>query len=198
VHDVRFGWSDSRDKSIQKAEELATKAISCGDNTTYPLLSIVFLMKGELDKALAVGEKALRLNPNQVNANAMFSIVLNAKGRREEAIAMMKKAIRLNPHHPPWYFGVLGYIYFVAGQYEESIPAYGKYLKSSPKNLSARIFLTASYSFLGREKEAHEMATEILRIDPKFSIEKYAKLLGVKDKETLNSIFDALHKAGLE
>ena len=86
----------------------------------------------------------------------------------------------------------------MAGQYEKSIPALEKYLKSLPNSLGTRIFLTANYIFLGREKEAHEMATEILRIDPKFSIEKYAKGLTVIDKETLNSIVDALRKAGLE
>ena len=85
-----------------------------------------------------------------------------------------------------------------AGKYEESIPPFEKRLQSSPNNLIIRIFLTASYSFLGREKETREAAKEILRIDPKFSIEKYAKSLRVKDKETLNSIVDALRKAGLE
>jgi tetratricopeptide (TPR) repeat protein len=197
-HDVTHSWSDSRDKSIQKGEELANKAISCGDNRGYSLLSSLFVMKREFDKALAVGEKALRLNPNQATVNAMFSIVLSAKGRREEAIAEMKKAIRLNPHHPPWYFGLLGRWYVRAGKYEESIPLFEKYLQSLPHNLRVRILLTASYSFLGREKEAHKMAREILRIEPKFSIEKHATALGVKDKEAPNSIFDALRKAGLE
>ena len=198
LHDVGRGWSDSPDKSIQEAEELANKAISCGDNMGYPLLSNVFRKKGELDKAVAFGEKGLRLNPNQANANAIFSFVLSATGRYEEAIAKMKKAIRLNPHHRPWYFDVLGKYYFLAGQYGESIPALEKYLKSVPNSLRTRIVLTVNYIFLGRDKEAHEMATEILRIDPKFSIEKYAKVLGVEDKETLNSIVDALRKAGLE
>ena len=123
---------------------------------------------------------------------------LSATGRYEEAIAMMKKAIRLNPHHRPWYFDILGTYYFLAGQYGESIPALEKYLKSVPNSLRTRIVLTVNYIFLGRDKEAHEMATEILRIDPKFSIEKYAKVLGVEDKETLNSIIDALREAGLE
>ena len=71
-------------------------------------------------------------------------------------------------------------------------------LSAYPSNLIIRIFLTASYSFLGREKEMREAAKEILRIDPKFSIEKYAKGFRVKDQETLSSIFDALRKAGLE
>lgn len=42
------------------------------------------------------------------------------------------------------------------------------------------------------------MTTEILRIDPKFSMEKYVKRLRVGKKETLNSIFDAVRKADLD
>ena len=40
---------------------------------------------------------------------------------------------------------------------------------------SAHIDLTATYSMMGREKEARAEAAEVLRINPKFSLDSYAK-----------------------
>ncbi len=118
-------------------------------------------------------------------------------GRHQEAIAMIKKAIRLNPHHPPWYLWFLAEIYANAGRYEEAIAVYKKHLQLLPDFIWSHIELTANYSLLGREKEAREAAKEVLRIDPKFSIEKYKINIQIENQEDKKRYIDALRKAGL-
>ena len=197
-NDAIFGWSDSPGKSLDKAEELAQKALSLGDDpTAYQLLGQIYHRKGQLDKAVALGEKALALHPNNADNNAMFSIRLSVVGRHQEAIAMIKKAIRLNPHHPPWYLFFLGNVYMQAGRYEESIAVFKKHLQFQPDFIWSHMILACNYSFLGREKEAREAAKEVLRIDPKFSIERYATLWHFKNEERKKRYLDALRKAGL-
>jgi hypothetical protein len=51
---------------------------------------------------------------------------------------------------------------------------------------------------MGREKEARAEAAEVLRINPKFSVEYLAKILAYKDQSQNDKIADALRKAGLK
>jgi hypothetical protein len=51
---------------------------------------------------------------------------------------------------------------------------------------------------MGREKEAHAEAAEVLRINPKFSVDSYAKVLPYKDQSLNGRFVAALRKAGLK
>ncbi len=55
--------------------------------------------------------------------------------------------------------------------------------------------LTVIYSLSGRDEEARIEAAEVLRINPKFSLEKWEKKVVGPDKERF---IDALRKAGLK
>jgi hypothetical protein len=52
---------------------------------------------------------------------------------------------------------------------------------------------------MGREQEAHAETTEILRIDPKFSLSRHAKgFLFFKNQSDADRYTESLHKAGLK
>jgi hypothetical protein len=51
---------------------------------------------------------------------------------------------------------------------------------------------------MGREKEARAEAAEVLRIDPKFSLDSLAKMLPYKEQSETDKVADALRKAGLK
>jgi hypothetical protein len=51
---------------------------------------------------------------------------------------------------------------------------------------------------MGQEHEARAEATEVLRLNPKFSVESYAKRLTFKDQSVTDKYMDALRKAGLK
>ena len=51
---------------------------------------------------------------------------------------------------------------------------------------------------MGREKEARAEAAEVLRINPKFSVDTYAKRVTYKDQSENDKAVDALRKAGLK
>ena len=62
----------------------------------------------------------------------------------------------------------------------------------------ADIGLAATYSMMGREKEAHKVALEVLRIDPDFSLSKWEDVVPMKNEKQLKHFIDALRKAGLK
>ena len=62
----------------------------------------------------------------------------------------------------------------------------------------AHVGLASSYILLGREEEARLAVEEVLRINPKFSVEDWAKTMPYKNREKLALFGDALRKAGLK
>jgi hypothetical protein len=58
--------------------------------------------------------------------------------------------------------------------------------------------MAMAYSFSGRDEEARVEAAEVLRIYPKFSLNKFAKKVGYKNQEDKERLISALSKAGLK
>jgi len=199
IIDAWYGSSTSPAESLTKAMELAQKAVGLDDSlaAAHGILSFVFTMKREHQKAIAEGERAVVLNPNGADAYVYLAMAFTFGGRPEEAIPLFEKAIRLNPIPPIGYFLQLAIAYRETRQYEDSIAAYKKVLHRSPNNLFAYIGLAGTYSLLDREKEARAAAKEVLRINPKFSLEYFAKTLPYKNQVDKEFLIDALRKAGL-
>jgi len=51
---------------------------------------------------------------------------------------------------------------------------------------------------MGRDKEARAEAAEVLRINPKFSVDSWAKENPYKDQSQKDKMVNALRKAGLK
>jgi len=83
------------------------------------------------------------------------------------------------------------------GQYEKAIEMAEKGLSGNPDQLAPCLTLAASYSLLNRTEEALKAVEEVLRIDPNFSLEYFAKTIPYKNQETTDSYIEALRKAGL-
>jgi len=198
--DVWLGLSKSPKESLEKAVELTQKAISLDpkDSRHYALLGQLYVMKRDYDKAIAVGEKAVALDPGGADAHAWLGMNLNYADKPREAIPLFEKAIRLNPFAPAFYFLSFGNSYRLTGQYQEAITQYKKVLRTSPNNIFAHICLAATYSLLGRDEEARVEAEEVIRLNPKFSLESYAKMLPFKNQAQTDRFVEALHKAGLK
>jgi adenylate cyclase len=198
--DYWLGSGKSPQESIEKAIGLARKAIALDDAYAHAhgLLSFLYSIKREYEKALAEGERAVALDPNGADVYAWYAMSLTFAERPEEAIPLFQKAIRLNPFGPTWYFFNLGNALLIAERSEEAVSAYKKALQRSPDNLLAHVLLATTYSKMGREKEARAEAAEVLRINPKFSLDYFAKALPFKDQKITNNLIDALRKAGLK
>ncbi len=198
--DYWLGPGKSAQESIEKAIRLAKKAIALDGAYAQPhgLLSFLYSIKREHEKALAEGERAVALDPNGADVHAWYGLSLTFAGKPEEAIPLFQKAIRLNPFGPTWYFFNLGNALGNTGQFEEAVLAYKKALQRSPDNLLAHVLLATTYSMMGLEKEARAEVTEVLRINPKFSLDYFAKTLPYKDQKVINNFIDALRKAGLK
>jgi adenylate cyclase len=187
------GTSKSPKQVLAEARQLLQKAIVLDDNLAeaHGLLGFLYSVERQRDKALTQGKKAVALNPNSAMAHLYLGKVLVFAGRWEDSIPEYKIAIRLNPIPPSYYLWSLGLSYGATGQYDEGIAWCEKAVHMEPDSLMARIMMTAVYSWSGRDEEARAEAAEVLRINPDFSLERFAKKAG-------SSLVSALRKAGLK
>ncbi len=155
------------------------------------------MFKRQHDEAIKEGERAIELNPNGAEAHAQLAFFLIFSEKTELAHKLLKRAFRLNPIPPSHYYDFLAITHRNKGQYEKAIELCKKGLSGNPDQLSLYLTLTISYSLLNRTEEAQKAAEEVLRIDPNFSLEYYAKTMPYKHQETGDKFVEALRKGGL-
>jgi adenylate cyclase len=199
LYEIWYRSPDSAEQLTKRAEEMLNKAISLGGKfpEVHFRLGRLYLRKKQYDEAIAECERAVAMAPSSASAHANLAYVLECAGRPEEAISLYEKANRLSPIADSWYMAGVGWSYFDMGNYEEAISAFKKCLNRTPKYIAARAYLAASYIMLGREDEARAEAAEVLKLNPKFSVEARRKKSLYKNPEDVKRAYDAMLKAGL-
>jgi adenylate cyclase len=195
---VWLGASESPKETLSNAMKSAQQAIELDNSSAdaHAALASVFLVMRQYDKAVEVGERAVTLNPDSAMALYTLGACLNYSERGEEALPLFKRAIRLNPFVPRYY-----HLFSTAcretGRYEEGIAALKKTLQFAPNDVLANVVLVSLYMYAGREDEARAAAAEIRRIDPNFSVGRFAKGTPTKEGPRKDRFIDSLRQAGL-
>jgi adenylate cyclase len=197
--DYWFGTSKSPKDSIEKAIELAQKSLAVDDTRAevHALLGQLYCLGKKWDEAIAEGERGIALNPSGADVKYWYAATLTYAGRPEEAILLFEKAIRLNPFGPSRYFLNYGHALRNTGRFDEALSAYKKALQREPNNFFGHLQLAATYSMLGREKDAQAETAEVLRLNPKFTLDYFAKVSAYKDRAETDKVINALRKTGL-
>jgi tetratricopeptide (TPR) repeat protein len=155
-----------------------------------------------VDGAIKEAEKAIAQDPNWSIGYISLGMALFDFGRFEEVIPAIKTSMRLHgPYFPANLLQFLAAAYSMAGHYEKAISTYKKYFDRCKAESCLKIWhlgLAVTYIWIGQEEEARNHAAEVLMIDPKFSLEDYAKLFRFKNQADTDRVIDVLRKAGLK
>jgi adenylate cyclase len=200
IIEVYVGASASPRESLAQAEKLAEKAIELDASHVLAntQLSIIYVFKRQFEKALIQAEHSISLAPNSSFANFMLGTAFLHLERFEEAISYFKKSLRLNPIFPfSQCLNNLGSAYRGLGRYDEAIAAYKKLFQLYPDHLPGHANLAATYVMAGREEDARAEAAEVMRIDPKFSLNRFARSYPYR-KELVEELVHAWRKSGLK
>ena len=197
--DAIFGWTDSREQSVQKAFQLGQKALSlCESTLAHALLANVYTLAKAHDMALEEAQKSIALDPNSAEAHVCYASALLYAGEPLMAIPLLEKAMQLNPFPPSLYFTLLGATHRQLGNIQKAIESYKKAIYKEPTNLIAHIGLAVCHFVSGYEEEARVQAQEVLKIDPSFSVDHFEKAIPFKDRAIAERLADALRKVGLK
>jgi len=201
--EAAFGYSESRAESLKLAFEFNEKSLKLDPTLACATgnKGQIYLFQGKIDEAIALGKKAIAMAPNLGTNYSLLSGTMRYTGRFEESIALMKKAIRLDPFCPAIYLSGYGSSLLMAKRYEEALDVYKKLLDRAQKGefppFIAHLGLCAAYAETGKEEEAKIHVSEILKINPNFSLERARKMTRYRDPQHSEQWLGSLRKAGL-
>ena len=177
-------------------------AICVDSYKSFPTRSVLQGRKQELlsqwryDEAVKEAEKAVELNPSGANARATLAFINLFKGDVNQSLKLFEIALRLNPIPPSWFYHNFALALFLDGNYPEAISACEECIVVAPKSFYPYLYKAAAYASLDRDKDADRAVKSLLKIYPSFSI-KTASKFTFRKTDDLNSLLDALRKAGL-
>jgi adenylate cyclase len=201
AHEVLLGAYTNPREALERGMKLVQKAVALDESLAHPheILSKYYIyLNKDHEKGIAEAERAVALEPNSVDAYIQLGGNLRWAGRCAEAIPILQKAMRLSPIPPYLCLQILAWCYYSTGQHEEAIALQRKILQKEPNQLITQLGLTAALIQAGKEDEARAEAAKVLRIDPKFSVESFARRLPYKDQRVIDDLVSALRKAGLK
>ena len=145
-HDVRF-----------KAEEYLAKALKEPTPLAHQVSVSMSAQQGRHDEAIAEGERAIALDPNDAEGYVALAGALNLAGRPKEALPLIERAMRLNPHYPTSYLYELGLARFGHDEFEPAAAALEKAVAINPEDRWSSRVLIAALGHLDRKQQAEKL-----------------------------------------
>jgi len=106
--------------------------------------------------------------------------------------------MRSDPFYDPLAPGWLGFAYFMLKRYSEAVSFLMQCVTRAPKFRTGHVFLAATYAQMGQLEDARKEATEILRIQPSYTISGTQRAINdFKRPQDAEHFFGSLRKAGL-
>jgi adenylate cyclase len=183
--------------TLDRALSLAERAVERDPFSAeaYATLGQILHWQYRRAEGIAAFEHALELNPNL--ADGRFTFMLYQTGRPVEAIAFMKQVMRHEPFYPPIYLHYLGNAYYLTGDYQTAHDLLGDSSRKLPGFRPVFAWLAAAAAQLGDDREAHEAAAELMKIDPGFTISGFLNFIRLGRDEDVARLTAGLRKAGL-
>lgn len=204
--DARLGYADAA-KSLDAAYQIFKKMASLDGHLSVQEQAVILAAEatidqnaGTFDTAIATGEKALALAPNNVEVLSAFGMILYFAGDFDRSIDMFRRAMRLQPAYPSWYTIYLARSYVFKGDTDEAIKLAEDGKKRAESDFLRAISATNlvfAYYEAGRTEEARREAAEIKRFMPSLSVESLLKHQRYRNERDKAKLIEALKQSGL-
>jgi TolB-like protein len=195
------GWAANSACEIAETKRLAENAIQLGQDDAQVLCwsgtGLAFVV-GEVDAGIALVQRAIRLNPNLMDAWLTSGLIRLVSGEWNLAVEHFAHAMRLSPFEPSLFMMQQGTAsgHFYTGRYDEAAAWSAKSIGENPGYSSAWRVAAASNAFLGRKEQAEKAIVRLIQLEPALRIStiRYAVPLSALD---LARMEEGLRKAGL-
>lgn len=197
--DVFRGWAASPARSLELAAQAAEPAMKMedADGQAHAVMGHIHLLRREHEQALQVAEQAITLRPSCANSNAQFGNILYYCGRPAEAADRVRQAMRFSPIHPPFFKSVLASSCKELHEWDEAVRTAKDVVRVKPDDIDARLVLIESCLATGDAAGARQLVDEVRKLQPDFSLQKWAERQPYRDPAVLERIVARLREAGL-
>ncbi len=188
------------DDASLKAREHADRAlaIDSGDAFIHALAANVYSIRGEHELARLHSDRAIEINPNDLDAISGRGFILNNAGESAAGLDWILRALRLVPHDPDdTLFEDLIECYFSLEEYGKVIEAFDHW-RAPP--FSMYLMLAAAHAQLGHASGVRSAVAEYERLrPPDYSISNLITALERIKKRRIDHdrLLDGFRKAGL-
>jgi adenylate cyclase len=144
------------DQRATLARETADRALAIDDSLALAWSTMSFLKKKydwDWEGAKAAADRALQLEPNNVDVLLGTASVAFGLGQLDKSIELLERASALDPLRPG-VLGNLGYRYMLDGRFEEAIEKYQQVLVLFPENDYAALGIAEIYLRWGNPERA--------------------------------------------
>jgi TolB-like protein len=193
---IDLGLGTSVADNLTKLMEAARNAVRLdpNDGETQLVLGHAFAYQGMSDQALEQFAKAEALAPNNADLLILIAWFLPQFGQPDRAVELAEKALKLNPNPPYWYDQGLRLVYFFGRQFDKSV----KYAKQITTPFATDYaYLAAASAMAGDVPGAKAAATQVVRLDPNWSVEKYLSDAGGFPDDAALLFVEGARKAGV-
>jgi adenylate cyclase len=202
LDEIELHLTTQPEQVMERVEQAVQMALAVDpDYPPYSTMSRIARLKKDVETAIVYGRKGVQQAPNDSGRNYMLCLALERGEKFEEAVESCETALGLAPFRPVNYVLDVGWALLGNAQYEESIPLFKEVIDRSPQSryaYSAYKGLTAAYQLSDRQAEAHWAAQNVLRMNPKFSLETEARLSPAKEGPFKERMINAYRAAGLK
>lgn len=172
----RLGWSiwanRGSESEIQEMRRMAHRAIvaDANDGRGHMLAGIAELWLRQTDRARALLQRAVELNPSLCQGHAQLGCQFNLCGQPAAAIAPLRMAQRLSPNDIQVFFiiGELAMSYWMLGRWDEAIAEADQSLTRRPAYWYAAVVKINAFVGAGDLGAARRTLDELLAVKPDF------------------------------
>jgi adenylate cyclase len=202
LDEIELRLTTQREQVMEKAELAVRTALAVDpDYPPYGALSRISRLKKDMETAILYGRKSVQQAPNDSGRHYMLCLALSRGEEFEESIAPCETALRLAPFRPVNYVLELAWALVGNAQYDKSIPLFKEVIDRSPQSRFAYLAykgLTAAYELSGLHVDAQWAASNVMRMNPNFSLENEHRLSPNKEGPFDERVFKAYSSAGLK
>jgi len=196
---ARFGWEKDEATTYEAALQCAARALAVDPDSgdAYVALGYTRLFQRRHDEALAAGEKAIALSPNDAGAYHMAGMFHGYAGDFRKSAEYEQQAQRLSPLSRNESTVDEARARFHLGDLVAARDIASRVLIEKPRWLTAQTVLVAALWSLGSEDEARITVRKILANHPNLTVSRWAQGLPYRHQKDLDALITPLRLAGL-
>jgi len=187
------GEGEHLNQAMQEAN--AALALDPNEATAHHVAGMATNYLRKFDRSAFHFNRAIELNPLEVNIKGDYASLLLHIGRYADALSMVEEILKRDPYPPAWLHYAHGKMLFFEKRFGDAINILEN---SRVYHHRAHAVLAASHSMLGNTEDARRKVGLMKDAKPDINFKYFAANLPFADSAALDFFLDALRKGGFD